>query len=224
MKIILAGCSHTYGSEIAEPWHPGMPEKAYGRYIADHYSADYETIAGPGWSNKWIFSRLYQRLEEIPVSDREDYRVIVGWTSSNRIPIWHPERQQPYHMCPSLLRYDDKRIKKWHDIVYRLSFPKKEYENYEHGLVTGMQNTLTNLGIKYVFHWAIAPIIPTENSGSMIDQSRFRYYNDENNTYWNIYKNTVYKGGNRWANHAPESYHKSFAQEMINFINQGNLF
>lgn len=224
MKIIFAGCSHTSGAEIEEPWHPGSPDKAYGRHLADKLSAEYETIAGPGWSNRWIYSKLYERLETIPENERQDYRVVVGWTAPNRIPIWHPERNKPYHMCPHLLRYDDNNIKKWHEMIYKTAMPTNEAKNYEHALVVGMQNTLKQLGIKYLFHWAIIPVIPTQQSQNLIDHSRFFEYHTLENSYWKTYEREHYTGGDRWKNHAPEDYHKIFADRIYKYITDGNLF
>lgn len=222
MHFIIAGCSHTNGSEIEEPWHPGTPEKAYGAYVARKFNATYENISGPGWSNRWIFSKLYQRLEPLTEEERKNTFVLIGWTSGNRIPIWHPIWDKPYHLCPTMSRLHTS-VKKYHRLYYKTSIPHEEFKNYEHGLIVGIQGLLNQFNISYVMHWAVHPIIPTKYSSNLINQKNFFNYNDYDETYWNVWRQKYWDKSDRWQYHAPESYHKIFANKLITFIDQQKL-
>lgn len=217
-KFIFAGCSHTNGSEIKEKWHSGSPDKAYGGYIARHFGCEYENVSGPGWSNQWIYINLMDRLSKLTEKDINETYVIIGWTCDNRIPVWNPENQKYFHMTPSIPRFPNKKMKQVHKIVYETCLRQEDFDIFQHSLVVGMQNTLKNLKISYLMHWAVHPIIPSVSHESMIDENNFIEYKDREKSFWKTYLNNYWDGSDRWGNHAPESYHKIFAEKIVQHL------
>ena len=226
MKIIFAGCSHTCGAEIISSNHPGCPERSYGRHLADKFNAEYEVIAGPGWSNRWIYTKLYKRLETIEKNDVNNYRVVVGWTSTGRVPVWDIWANEVYHMCP--VNYDPRNsVKEMHKAAYSYALPENETDFFEHSLVVGIQSILKQMNIKYMFHWAIHDFIPNKNCNDLVDKNRFlEYYNNYNNqnSFYKNYLKNHYDQSRRWKLHAPESYHKIYAEKLYYYINDNKLF
>lgn len=216
--FILAGCSHTNGSEIESKWHSGSPEKAYGAHIAKIFNASWENISGPGWSNQWIYINLMDRLSKITKKEANETLVIIGWTSPARIPVWNSENNQYFHMTPDIPRFPNKKMKQAHKIIYQTCLQKKEFELFEHSLVVGMQNTLKHMGIKYCMHWSVCPIIPDSDYSSMIDEENFINYENKHKSFWKEYVNNYWDGTDRWSNHAPESYHKIFAEKIVQHL------
>ena len=218
--FIFAGCSHTNGSEIEHKWHPGTPEKAYGAHVAKAFDASWENISGPGWSNQWIFMQVMQRLSLLSEHEKKKTIVSIAWTCSERIPLWNREDQVYWHVTPSIPRFPNKSMKKAHKTVYATCLREQEFFLLEHSLITGMQNTLKNMGMSYIMHWAVCPVYFSCHINDMIDKTYFIGLNNSKDTFWNRYLSTYYDGSDRWSNHAPESYHKIYADKLIKHISK----
>ena len=217
--FIFAGCSHTNGSEIEHKWHPGTPEKAYGAYVATAFDASWENISGPGWSNQWIFIQLMKRLGHLTENEIKNTVISIAWTSSERLPIWNPEHESYFHATPSIRHFPNKFVKKAHGIIYKTCLRKKEFELLEQSMIIGMQHTLKNIGVSYIMHWAVCPISASNHLNAMLDKNYFIDFYDRQNSFWNTYLNNYWDHSDRWSNHAPESYHKIYADKIINYLN-----
>lgn len=222
MKLFVNGCSHSSGAEILEQWHPGCPEKAYGGHLKNLLGCnEYVNIAGPGFSNQWIYHTTVTWLETI--NDYSDWFVVIGWSGASRIPIYDYEKNQVVHLCPSHhnLNMYSKSVQNAYEHLYKTMLPPGACLELEHSRILGMQMILKNLGIKYVFFDSIWPnhdVSPTK----LIDTNSYFMFN-EKETYWTKYKNEVWDKSERWANHAPEDYHKSWANKLFNFITDQEL-
>lgn len=223
MKLLVSGCSHSAGSEIESIWHPGSPERAYGGHLKNLFGfTDYVNIAGPGFSNQWIYHKTVEYLET--VEDPSEWFVIIGWTNASRLAVYDHEREEMVHLCPNhrnLSVYGDS-IQRAYDHLYRTMLPIQDSIQTEHTRIIGMQSLLKQMGIPYLFFDAVCSNHEQSNP-KLIDLSRYYLYGEENNTYWRNFTLNHWDQTERWANHAPESYHKFWATKLAEFISQNNL-
>ncbi len=223
MKLLVIGCSHSAGSEIVEQWHPSCPERAYGGYLYKNLGfTEYVNIAGPGWSNEWIYHTMVEYLARL--RDPKEWFVVIGWTNSMRKPVFCYEKNEVVHLCPNHrnLEVFSKPIQKAYDHLYGTSIPLNVSTQMEHSRIIGMQSLLKQLGISYLFFDAVCSNHEW-STNNLIDLSRYFKYGDNDQSFWRKYQLEYWDGGDRWANHAPEWYHKVWAEELTNFIKENNL-
>lgn len=222
--LISSGCSHTYGSEILEKNHIGSPDRAWGKHLADSLGYQYETVSGRAWSNKWIYYQLYKRLTEIDPDEYKNYFVCVGWTMTGREYAWDRRVKDVHHFVPtSPEAHRDPFLKGAHKAVYYYQPPRNIVADNDYALITGMQGILKNLGINYLFFWAIGNLVKTDNHKFLLDQNRFLGFNDNKKSFWSVFKDSHWDGTDRWENHAPESYHKIYANILKHHIRKNKL-
>lgn len=223
MKLLVSGCSHSAGAELVEQWHPGDPGQAFGQHIADYFNFEtYVNIAGAGYSNQWIYHKTLEFLENI--DDPQNWFVIIGWTNACRVPLYDYQRKKIVHMCPAQDQLDtySRCIRDAYPIVYGTMLPLDISISEEHYRIIGMQMTLQHLGIRYLFFDAVSSNHENRSS-KLIDLDRYYRYNQLMNSYWNYYLTNVWDKSKRWANHAPASYHKEWANHLIDFIQLKNI-
>lgn len=223
MKLLVAGCSHSAGSEIVAPWHPQCPEKAYGGHLKEILKFDdYVNIAGPGFSNQWIYHKTIEWLET--VNDPTEWFVVIGWTGASRIPVYCYEKNEVVHLCPNHrdLKSFSKTIQDAYDHLYKTMFSPMECLQFEHARILGLQMILKQLKIPYLFFDAVWPN-HDQSPNKFIDMDRYYLYNDKEETYWQYYQKHVWDRSIRWANHAPEDWHKEWAIKLAFHIDKNNL-
>jgi hypothetical protein len=223
MKLLVAGCSHSAGSEIIEPWHHSCYEQAYGQYLANYFEfSEYKNISGPGFSNQWIYHQLTKFLEE--QSNVEEWFVVVGWTNACRLPVYCYETNSEIHLCPNQinLKHFSKPIQKAYDHLYNTMLPLQTSIELEHSRILGMQMMLKQLNVPYLFFDAVATN-HDQCSTKFLDLSRYYRFGQLMDSYWNCYLTKFWDKNPRWANHAPASYHKEWARNLIQFIEENNL-
>lgn len=223
MKLLVVGCSHSAGSEILEPWHPGCPERAYGGYLKELLGfTEYVNLSGPGYSNQWIYHKTVEWLES--VNDPTEWFVIIGWTNAARLPVYCPEREKIVHLCPNHrdLKAFSKTIQYAYNHLYATMFPILDAIQLEHTRIIGMQMILKQMKIPYLFFDAVWPN-HDQSSNKLIDLNRYYEYNNKDKSFWHYYQTNIWDGDTRWANHAPESWHKEWAFELAQYINERGL-
>jgi hypothetical protein len=218
MKLLVAGCSHSAGSELIEPWHPKDATQAYGQHVADALGCtDYVNIAGPGWSNEWIAYTLTEWLEQC--EDLDDWFVLIGWTGMARIPAYCDETNEVVHLCPGQHRLSlySRRIQRAYEHLFATQLPVAECIRIEHTRILNMQMLLKQLNVRYLMFdtvWTNHDLC----SDRFIDHARYFRYNDKENDYWSYYKRHYWDGSERWQNHAPAEYHKYWAELLVDHI------
>lgn len=221
MKLLVAGCSHSAGSELIEPWHPGDPTQAYGQHVANALNyTDYVNIAGPGWSNQWIAYTLTEWLEQC--EDLDNWFVLIGWTGMARIPAYCDRNEEVVHLCPNAdLQHYSRRIQQAYEHLYATQFPLDQCIRIEHARILNMQMLLKQLGVQYLMFdsvWSNHDLCDPK----FIDQDRYFRFDDKENNYWMYYVNHVWDGSERWQNHAPAEYHKYWAELLVDYIQTHN--
>ena len=159
-KILIAnGCSHTAGAEIDPASLFKCYDKAWPKFVADHYGMDYINIAMSGSSNEQI-----QRSTTIYISkliaqgqDPSNLFVVVAWSGFDRYEFWDPEKQKhhsfslliqqsAYRPADDIMRY----------IEAKSLIEPENYSNYKSLLyVFQLAIFLERYNIKYCFSNAI---------------------------------------------------------------------
>lgn len=218
MKLLIAGCSHSAGSEILAPLHPGDPTQAYGQHVARALGCtDYVNIAGPGWSNTWIAHTLTEWLEQC--EDLENWFVIVGWTGTGRIPVYCDEREEIVHLCPSNahLSHYSRRIQRAYEHLYATYFTLDQSIRLAHTGILSTQMLLKQLNLRYLMFDAVWSCHDLCND-RFIDRNCYFRYDDKENDYWGYYLRNYYDGSERWQYHAPAGYHEYWAGLLVDHI------
>lgn len=224
MKLLVGGCSHSAGSEIIEPWHPRCPEQAWGQHLANHFNCtEYINIAGPGYSNQWICNKTIKFLENC--NNISEWVVAIGWSSSCRLPVYDYDYNAVVHLCPGHrnLKVHSKPVQLAYPHLYGTMLPEKLAIELEHSRILGMQMLLTQLNIPYIFFDTINSNHQNMSS-KLINQKNYFRYDQQDLLYWQFYKKHRWTGDERWENHAPPSYHAEWAQLVIDYIEENNLW
>ena len=222
MKLLVAGCSHSAGSELIEPWHPGDPSQAYGQHVANALDCtDYVNIAGPGWSNQWIAHTLAEWLADC--ENLDDWFVIVGWTGSARIPVYCDSTNEVVHLCPGAnLSHYSNRIRRAYEHLYATQFPLDLCTRIEHNRILSIQMLLKQLNVRYLMFdsvWTNHDLCDNR----WIDQQRYFRFDDKENGYWQYYLRHVWDHSERWQNHAPAHYHAYWAELLVDYVRTQGL-
>lgn len=91
MKLLIAnGCSHTAGSEIdIDDPRKSCFDKAWPRWVADHYKLEYNNIAQPGSGNEQIArSTILHILKLLKTTPASDLVVVICWSGFDRYEFW----------------------------------------------------------------------------------------------------------------------------------------
>jgi len=89
-KILSAGCSFTYGHELSDCNHAGLPpsNKTWAKGLSDLVQGDYICVARPGIGNSAIARRTFQYVSNHSV----DY-VLIMWSFPSRYDWAMPRNQ-----------------------------------------------------------------------------------------------------------------------------------
>lgn len=240
MKLIVAGCSHTAGCEITSWRDSGNPDKAWGAKVAEKFGWELQrTIAGPAWGNDWIFDNVFEYFEKLSDRDEEEFQLvnpgtpedhfcIIGWTCPGRYSLYCHESDQVLHACPGQdpSNFAAPAIYRRVDQHYKTAMPGHLQWRHEHFLILAMQDFLKKIGVRYLFFDAVTA---NHAAGDLefnlkhIDEQRYFRLNDEQNSYWNNWLQNNWDGTPRWSQHAPESYHETWAELLCDHIEKENL-
>lgn len=171
--LLVAGCSHSCGSEIASVGshreEPKNLEKCFGNKIALRNNMQMVNIAFPASSNRLIVDNIIKnlnRLTETGISS-EDIIVLIGWSSFSRDYVvqnntyWGWTLNQ--HLVPNWKNYATSDVRKFYKIWTRFVDYDVLCNDHvaRHQLLSGY---LRNKGIKYYAFNAIDGITYPSNN------------------------------------------------------------
>jgi hypothetical protein len=244
-RILLAfGDSHTAGAEIDAQYNPTCYDRAYPAYIAKHYGFDYENLATSGGSNDWMIRQFMIRIQHSLIK-KEKVFVLCNFCESSRTYILLPDK---LNHCTVSQLYPDKVAKNKFlpdpDIVelyknYLRTHSSKVLNYKSLSQIFIIQTICDQHNIPYIFHsstdWYIGnwDLINKKNYFGHHSTKKLTYTKYESlqmfaqYSYWgaaihnpdwaNLIKNS------RWSMHYPESYHKFWAETLINFIDEQKI-
>jgi hypothetical protein len=238
--MIIAGCSHTSGSEI-----DGLEDstysrqQSYGNQLAHKMGYTPVNMAEPGSTNPTIARSVLQWFSENYNSSTMEIFVVVGWTESTRMEVpWHNPAHYGAH-CPygdyyassgsqylrvnmgwlGLNPEEKEIIPSYHEFMAR---NEKYLEIVSANAVLQLQYFLEAKNINYIMCNVMHMF--TENDSHLkfyINQiNRNKYYNMEKNdqSFFIKYKNLGYTNPKAKYWHHGETPHAMFADELLKFI------
>lgn len=241
---IIAGCSHSAGSEIDGSLDSRYNrDNAFGSLLATKLGYRPLNIAINGASNSGIARSILRWFDDNYDPKTMDVYVIIGWTESSRLEIPAKHRPSDFHSGnPSIEWYDSSansylRINygwEGNDAYEKVAVPiyqkfmsenetYLEYQAASNALM--IQYFLKSLSIPYVMCNTMHMFVPNDHYVSyllkMID-SRYYYKFDERQDgsfYWQ-YKNLGYENTKAKYWHHNEEPHKLYAEELYTFIGE----
>ena len=238
--MLIAGCSHTAGSEIdGQEDSPYNRQKSYGNQLAEKMGYIPINIAEPGSTNPTITRAILEWFSKIYDPNEMEVFVMVGWTESTRMEIpWHRPTWYSAH-CPfgdwasetssNFLRInmgwtgslpeEKLLIPEYHMFMAK---NEKYLEILSANNVLQIQYFLKSKNIDYVMCNTIHMFGPRNRYIQFyIDQiDSNKYYNMKNpeESFYTKYKNLGYTNSKAKYWHHNETPHALYADELYNFI------
>jgi hypothetical protein len=242
--MLIAGCSHTAGSEI-----DGMEDSQYnrdnsfGNRLAKRLGYEPINIAINGSNNTSIARSILDWTHENYDSKEIELYVLIAWTESTRMEIpstrmFYYDRSNPYVSFFSQSNNLFLRVG-----FGSVGFDKWETEQLEHyqkfianncayleiltlNLILQMQYFLKSENIKYLMCNTMYPIPDTSQNRLYIEKiDKKRYFNflDKDSSFYWKYKNAGYVNDKAKYWHHNEIPHGLYAEELYQFIIDNNL-
>lgn len=238
--MLIAGCSHTAGSEINGTEDSIYNrQKSYGNQLAFKMGYTPINIAEPGSTNPTIARSVIQWFsEEYDAATMEVY-VVVGWTESNRMEV--PFYRTCYYSahCPfgdyhATEGNEYTRINMgWHgsDPEEKLIIPDyhrfmAQNESYleivSANCVLQIQYLLSSKGVDYIMCNSMHMFTTTNKHikfyMDQIDTAKYYCPGDRDQAFFWKYRNAGYINPKAKYWHHDETPHAMFADELYNFI------
>ena len=244
--MLIAGCSHTSGSEINGTEDSVYNrQKSYGNQLA--YKMGYRpiNIAEPGSTNPTIARSILQWFDENYNQFDMDVFVLIGWTEVTRMECpWnrpsHYEHAAPFNdyfaktgkyfirvnMGWSGSDPEEKvLIKEYHEFMAK---NEKYLEILSLNNVLQMQYFFESKKVDYLMCNTLHMFEPKSTHTSFylkqIDESKYFNMMDNDQSFYTKYKNLGYTNPKAKYWHHDETPHALYADELYNFIESQNVF
>lgn len=241
--MLIAGCSHTAGSEIDGSLDSFYNRsKSYGNVLAKKLGYEPINIAIGGFTNAAI-SRSVMSWFEKNYKNQEVF-VLIGWTESARIeapypdPCWYHEAN-PYcdwfdNSCINFLQINagykgyQERERSTQESYQRFIVENEKYmEIVSINLVLQIQYFLKYHKANYLMcnssHMFNLPCKHLRSYIKNMDTKRYIKYHDNNQSFWFKYQELGYKNSKAMWNHHGEEPHALYAEELYNYIIENEL-
>ena len=244
--MLIAGCSHTSGSEINGTQDSVYNrEHSYGNQLA--YKMGYRpiNIAEPGSTNPTIARSVLQWFAEQYDQYAMEVFVLIGWTEVTRMECpWnrpsHYEKAAPFndHFAttgkyfirvnmgwPGTDPEEKILIKEYHEFMAK---NEKYLEITSLNSVLQMQYFLNSKGVDYLMcntlHMFGKKDMHNTFYLNQIDESKYYNMMDNDQSFYTKYKNLGYTNPNAKYWHHDQTPHAMYADELHNFIESQNVF
>jgi hypothetical protein len=239
--MLIAGCSHTVGSEIdGETDSLYNRQHSYGNLLANKLGYEPINIAVCGYTNSAIARSV---LEWFNTNDTTnlDIHVLIGWTESVRIeapfefPTWHNKLNGQYcdwfsessteflQINVSHKGYSD-REKDIQEDYQNFIVRRSEYmEVVSANLILQLQYFLKHKNVSYLM--VNAGYMFSESNKKylqvyqqMIDNTRYYKFENNEESFYQKFKRLGYKNNNAKYEHHSEEPHRLYADELYKYI------
>lgn len=238
--MLIAGCSHTAGSEINGTEDSIYNrQKSYGNQLAYKMGYTPINIAEPGSTNPTIARSIIQWFSEVYDAATMEVFVVVGWTESNRMEIpWNRPSHYAAH-CPfgdwaatsstDFMRINmgwpgsDPEEKRMIPDYHRFMAQNESYiEIVSANCVLQIQYLLMAKQINYIMcnsmHMFTAKNKNIKFYIDQIDTTKYYCLTDNDQAFFWKYRNAGYINPKAKYWHHDETPHAMFADELYNFI------
>ena len=240
--MIIAGCSHTSGSEIDGTEDSKYNRQySYGNILAEKLGYTPINIAEPGSTNPTIARSVLQWFSEEYNKDEMEVFVLIGWTEVTRLEapdtrVCPYSKFSPYGDYSASTGENFKRVNlgypgndaeekiviaEYHRFMAR---NEKYLELISLNLVLQLQYFFNSIDIDYLMCNTLHMFDKRDKHNTFylnqIDHTK--YYNIEDNTqsFYTKYKELGYKNDKAKYWHHNEIPHSLYAEELFNFIKE----
>lgn len=241
---IIAGCSHSAGSEIDGNLDSKYNrDNSFGSLLATKLGYRPVNIAINGASNTGIARSVLMWFDENYNPDTMDVYVIIGWTESSRMEIPAKHRPSDFHSGnPSIEWYDSSA-----NSYLRVNYGWKGHESYEKSIIPKyhefmannetyleyqaasnvlmIQYFLKSINIPYLMCNTMHMFVPEDHFVSyllkIVDKTRYYNYDkgQDYSFYW-MYRNLGHENSKAKYWHHNEIPHQLYAEELYKFIGE----
>ena len=237
-KIFLSnGCSHTAGSEIDPNSLRTCKEKAWPRFVAEHYGMNSVNIAEGGSGNEQISrSTMLNVISAIDQYGKDPNDIVVGilWSGFDRYEYWSPKHQEhrsftmnvkktPYTPEDVVIQYvearslvETKNYSNYKNLYYMLTTAKLlESYNIKYFFANGLQSFTNPKEFNDSTQMREAYFNIINLYGSMVD-NHLGFYNKDQ-LFKNYLKDTPKSNlgtGSHWDEVGQEKYADYFIQHI----------
>ena len=239
--MLIAGCSHTAGSEIdGESDSEFNRQYSYGNHLAYELGYDPINIAVSGFTNTAIARSVLEWFANHDLSDTEVF-VLIGWPDSARMeapfpyPTWYQNVQAKHadwftESSINFLQINvahknyDIREKEIQEDYQRFITCRSEYlELVSVNLVLQLQYFLKNKGVKYLMVNTNFMFTPSNQKYldfyfSIIDKNNYYKFDDNQSSFYPKFKDLGYTNDKAKYGHHGLEPHRLYAQELYNYI------
>jgi len=237
--MLIAGCSHTAGSEI-----DGTEDSkynrlhSYGGILAEKMGYTPVNIAEPGSTNSTIARSVLQWFNTEYKPEEMDVFVVVGWTENIRMEVptervsWYDRHCTHWDWYPDTGRYYWRINMGWHgydpeekELIPRYHRFMAENERYLEivtlNAVLQVQYFLKSLNVDYVMCSTMHLV--TENTHtkfyiSCVDQTKYMDFIDNDKSFYWYYRNLGYENPKAKYWHHDDTPHLLYAGMLHTFI------
>ena len=243
--MLIAGCSHTAGSEIdGSNDSKYNRDHSFGNILAGHMNYTPVNIAEPGSTNSTIARSVLQWFNEKYDASTMEVFVVIGWAESTRMEI-PVNRISNYGMHFPFSDYHASEGRKYMRIImgYAGANPEeKEFIATYHNFIAKnleyleIQNANQILQLQYFFKSISVNYLmcntmcmfEKENKHiefylNLIDQRHYIGLHDPKNAFYWKYKNQGYENKKAKYFHHDEIPHRLYAEHLHNYITEKGL-
>lgn len=244
--MLIAGCSHTAGSEINGTEDSIYNrQKSYGNQLAFKMGYRPINMAEPGSTNPTIARSVLQWFKENYNPTSMDVFVVMGWTESMRLEVpfhrlCHYSQHCPfgdYHASTgeNYLRINlgwegtDPEEREIIPDYHRFMAKNEQYlELISANAILQLQYFLQSKDVDYVMcntmHMFTGGHPQIEFYKTLIDTTKYYKMDDNAEAFYWKYRNAGYTNPKAKYWHHDETPHALFADELYNFIEAQNVF
>ena len=238
--MLVAGCSHTSGSEIDGQEDSKYNRKhSYGGVLAAKMGYELCNIAEPGSTNPTIARSIIQWFKEVYDPETMEVFVVVGWTESMRMEVptkrisWYDRHCTHWDYFANSGRHYWRINLGWmgidpeeKELIPRYHKFMTENEPYlqivSANAILQIQYLLRSLNVDYVMcntmHLFTSNIEQIKFYVDCMDKTKYMHIMDENEVFFWKYRNLGYVNTKAKFWHHNEVPHQLFAEELYNFI------
>ena len=241
--LLIAGCSHTAGSEIDGNEDSSYNrEHSYGGIIAKELGKRAINIAQPGATNAGIARQVMFWFNENYYPETMDVNVLVGWSETTRMEIPSETMRNYQTSCTKADWYDQsaesyfKVIIGWNGhgeeekhaipLLHRFMVENQGYLQVStHNTILQLQYFLQANNIDYLFNNTM-PLYcqnlnkkehAVKNLTRLVDKTKYYKMNNGNQAFYIKYKNMGYTNDKAKYWHHAEEPHRLYAEDLLEF-------
>jgi hypothetical protein len=241
--MLIAGCSHTAGSEIdGETDSPYNRQHSYGNLLANKLGYAPVNIAVCGYTNSAIARSVLEWFSQHDTTDLDIF-VLVGWTESVRIeapfefPTWHNKLNGQYcdwfsESSTDFLQitvlhkgYSDREKDIQEDYQTFMVRQSPYLEVVSANLVLQLQYFLKHKNVPYLM--LNAGYMFSESNQKylkvyhqMIDKNRYYKFDNNHESFYSKFKRLGYKNNIAKYDHHGEEPHNLYSEELYKYITE----